>query len=58
MIWVLSGLAAWLWIIIRNDMVDGGGDAIMAALQTIVFMIAGPFAWGIVLYSEISGRIK
>lgn len=56
--WIISGLAAWLWIMCRNNMVDDIPSGVVAALMLFPAAIAGPFNWINVAISEYHGRIK
>jgi len=57
-LWSLSGIAAWLWIMCRNDMVDGFGDGVVAALMIFPACVGGPFTWIAVAVSENDGPIR
>lgn len=57
-IWPISGLAAWLWIMYRNDMVDDIGSGFVAMLMLVPAAVGGPFTWICVAVSEWDGPIK
>lgn len=58
LLWPLSGIAAWVWIMCRNRMVRTVGAGLVAALMTIPFCIGGPAMWLLVALAERYGRIQ
>lgn len=58
LLWLLSGAAAWVWIMCRNNMVSDYSDRVIAAMMLLVACIGGPFWWLVVAYSEYEGPIQ
>ena len=52
-IWVLSGWAAWLWIVIREDMFSSFGDGLVSLVMLFPAAVGGPVFWLVVAVAEL-----
>lgn len=57
-IWIVAGFLAWLWIMVRNNMVDDGPSLFVAILMIFPAVVGGPLTWVAVAVSEYDGPIK